>query len=95
MLPPQANSPRPGLARGGIPGRIREGAGWILSCSGPVSAMSFGIYLAGILLVLGGLIYAASMVHVPLPWIVAGALVILGFGILMAVKSTRQRDPAG
>ena len=57
--------------------------------------MSFGIYLGGILLITGGLIYAATMLHAPLPWIVAGALVVLGLGLLMAVKATRQRDPSG
>jgi hypothetical protein len=61
----------------------------------PTPAMSFGIYLGGIILVIGGLIYAASLAHVPLPWIVAGALVMLGLGVLTAVKATRQRDPAG
>jgi hypothetical protein len=56
--------------------------------------MSFGIYLGGIVLLIGGLIYGASLMHAPLPWIVAGALVMLGLGVLAAVKATRQRDPA-
>ncbi len=57
--------------------------------------MSFGIYIAGIVLVLGGLIYGAAILHAPLPWIVVGALVLLGIGVLTAVKATRQKDPAG
>ena len=57
-------------------------------------AMSFGIYLGGIALVIGGLVYAAAIVHMPTQWIVVGALVLLGFGILAAVKATRQRDAA-
>ncbi|MBS1153125.1 MAG: hypothetical protein H6Q89_4823, partial [Myxococcaceae bacterium] len=28
-----------------------------------------------------------------IPWIVVGALIALGLGILMAVKATRQKDP--
>jgi threonine/homoserine/homoserine lactone efflux protein len=56
--------------------------------------MSFGIYLGGIVLVLGGLIYAAAILHAPIQWIIVGALVLLGFGILTAVKATRQRDGA-
>ncbi len=56
--------------------------------------MSFGIYIAGILLVVGGLSYGAAMLHVPSHWIVVGALIVLGFGILTAVKATRLRDPA-
>ena len=57
--------------------------------------MSFGIYLGGIILVLGGLVYAAAILHAPLPWIVVGALVALGLGIVAAVKATRMRDRAG
>lgn len=57
--------------------------------------MSFGLYLGGLLLVLGGLVYAAAMLHAPTHWIVIGAVVLLGFGIVSAVRATRQRDPAG
>jgi cadmium resistance protein CadD (predicted permease) len=56
--------------------------------------MSFGIYLGGIVVVLAGLIYGAVLAHAPVPWIVVGALIILGGGILAAVKATRQRDSA-
>ena len=54
--------------------------------------MSFGMYLGGIALALGGLIYAAALLHVPTPWIVVGALVVMGVGVLSAVKATRGRD---
>lgn len=57
--------------------------------------MSFGIYLGGIILVIGGIVYGAVILHAPIPWIVVGALVLLGLGLLMAVKATRQKDPAG
>ncbi len=57
--------------------------------------MSFGLYLMGLLLVLGGLIYGAAMLHVPTHWIAIVSVVLLGFGILSAVRATRQRDPAG
>jgi len=56
--------------------------------------MSFGIYLVGILLVIGGLVYGAALVHTPVPWIVVGALLFLGIGTVTAVKATRQRDSA-
>jgi hypothetical protein len=56
--------------------------------------MSFGIYLAGIVLVIGGVIYGAAIVHAPVQWIVVGALVMLGLGLVIAVKATRQRDRA-
>ena len=56
--------------------------------------MSFGIYFAGIVLVLGGLVYGAALLSVPVHWIVVGGLVLLGLGVLTAVKATRQRDAA-
>jgi cadmium resistance protein CadD (predicted permease) len=59
------------------------------------SPMSFGIYVGGIVLVLAGLVYGAAILHVPVPWIVVGALVSLGLGVLTAVKATRMRDRAG
>lgn len=56
--------------------------------------MSFGIYLAGFVLVIGGLIYGATLLHVPSHWIVVGTIVLLGVGILSGVKATRQKDPS-
>ncbi|MEP7121120.1 MAG: hypothetical protein ABJE95_09430 [Byssovorax sp.] len=56
--------------------------------------MSFGLYIFGFLLVVIGLIYGAVMLHVPAHWIVMGAIVLLGAGILTGVKATRQKDPA-
>ena len=32
--------------------------------------MSFGIYAVGIAILIGGLVYAAHLVHVPTQWIV-------------------------
>jgi hypothetical protein len=58
-------------------------------------AMSFGIYSIGLVLVIGGLIYGAYLMHVPAHWIVVGAIVLLGLGILTGVKATRQKDPVG
>ena len=56
--------------------------------------MSFGIYAAGFAIVIGGLVYTAHLMHVPSQWIAAGAVVMLGIGILSAVKATRQKDHA-
>lgn len=56
--------------------------------------MSFGLYTLGFAIVIGGLIYAANLMHMPTRWIVAGTIVLVGAGILSAVKATRQRDPA-
>jgi hypothetical protein len=57
--------------------------------------MSFGLYLGGIVLVIAGVIYGAAMLHAPLPWIIVGTLLLLGLGLLNAVKATRLRDRAG
>jgi hypothetical protein len=56
--------------------------------------MSFGIYTIGFVIMLGGLIWAAHLMHVPGQWIAVGAVVLLGIGILTAVKNTRQKDPS-
>ena len=57
--------------------------------------MSFGLYSMGLAIVIGGLIYAAYLLHLPTHWIVVSAIVVLGLGILSGVKATRQKDPAG
>jgi hypothetical protein len=66
--------------------------------AGPIradpSVVSFGIYLFGIILVIAGLIYGAAMLNVPTHWIVMMSLIMLGAGVVTAVKATRQRDPA-
>jgi hypothetical protein len=54
--------------------------------------MSFGIYLTGFIVVVAGLIYGAILLHAPAHWIVVGALVMVGLGILTGVKATRQKD---
>jgi uncharacterized membrane protein len=56
--------------------------------------MSFGLYLAGYVFVIAGLIYGARLMHMPAHWIVVGALVLVGLGILTGVKATRQKDSA-
>jgi hypothetical protein len=54
--------------------------------------MSFEIYVIGYAVIIGGLTYGAILLHVPARWIVAGALVLAGLGIVTGVKSTRQKD---
>ena len=57
--------------------------------------MSFGLYSIGFVLMIGGLIYGAHLLHVPAHWIVVGAIVLLGLGVLTGAKATRQKDAAG
>jgi hypothetical protein len=54
--------------------------------------MSFGIYLIGYVIVIAGLVYGAILMHMPAHWIVVGALVLVGLGILTGVKATRKKD---
>jgi hypothetical protein len=56
--------------------------------------MSFGLYLGGFVILIGGLIYGAVILHVAAHWIVVGAIVMLGLAILTGVKATRQKDPS-
>ncbi len=55
--------------------------------------MSFVIYIAGFLILIGGLVYGAILLNVPNQWIVVGAIVLLGLAILSGVRTTRQKDP--
>ena len=54
--------------------------------------MSFGIYLVGFLILIGGLIYAAVILHVATQWIAVGAIVLLGLAIVKGVQATRGKD---
>ena len=56
--------------------------------------MSFGIYIVGYLIFIGGLVYGATLMHMPAHWIVVGAIVLTGLGIVTGVKATRSRDSA-
>lgn len=58
------------------------------------TAMSFGIYLVGFLILIGGLIYGAVLLHLATHWIVVGAIVLLGLAILKGVQATRGKDPS-
>jgi len=55
--------------------------------------MSFGLYAIGFAILIAGLMYGAYLMHMPAHWIVVGAIVLLGVGILSGVKATRQKDP--
>lgn len=57
--------------------------------------MSFMIYICGFLLVIGGLVYGAVLLHVQTQWIVVGAIVLSGIAVLSGVRATRQKDPPG
>ena len=54
---------------------------------------SFQTYLLGFIIVVAGLSAAAYMLGAPPVWIVIGAVVLLGIGILTATTRTKPRDP--
>lgn len=54
---------------------------------------SFALYLIGMVVLIAGLAYAATLAHVPTVWIAAGVIVLLGIGILGGVTKTRRKDP--
>ena len=55
--------------------------------------MNFMMYLLGTLIVVGALAYGASRLGVSSTWILIGAAIVLGFGIMTGVTRTRQKDP--
>lgn len=54
---------------------------------------SFATYLIGFIILIVGLVYAAYLLNVPTPWIVTGAIVLIGLGVLMATSRTKSKDP--
>jgi hypothetical protein len=56
--------------------------------------MSFAIYVIGFLILIGGLVFAAVLLHMPLQWVGVCALVLVGLAVLTGVKVTRHKDPA-
>ena len=56
--------------------------------------MSFGLYILGFLILIGGLIYAAIILHMAAHWIAVGAIVLIGLAIVKGVQATRGKDPS-
>jgi hypothetical protein len=55
---------------------------------------NFIVCLVGTLFVVAGLAYGANRLGVSSTWIAAGALVIIGLGLMGGIVKTRQKDPA-
>jgi hypothetical protein len=55
--------------------------------------MSFGLYMLGFVILIGGLAWAAVLAGAPPVYVIIGAVVLLGIGIISAVKKTRLKDP--
>jgi hypothetical protein len=55
---------------------------------------SLAIYILGMIILIGGLAYGASVAGLATQWIVVGVLLILGLGVVTGVTRTRHRDPS-
>lgn len=56
--------------------------------------MSFGIYLFGFVLIIGGLAWGLVVAGVPHVYVAIACIVLLGVGIISAVSKTRYKDPS-
>jgi hypothetical protein len=53
---------------------------------------AFTLYVLGAILLLGGVVYGAFLLHIPHTWIGVGALVLIGLAVMSAVPLTKHRD---
>jgi len=74
-------------------GGLRLGL-YVQASGGGEFPMSFGLYLVGFLIMIGGLIYGAMILHVSPQWIAVGAIILVGLGVLTGVAKTRLKDPS-
>jgi hypothetical protein len=56
--------------------------------------MSFALYIVGFLIMIGGLIYGATILHMPAHWIAVLAIVLVGLAVIKGVATTRSKDPS-
>jgi hypothetical protein len=56
---------------------------------------SFGVYLAGFIILIVGLAIGANLLGAPPMWIGVGVICLIGIGILSAVKKTQSKTPPG
>jgi hypothetical protein len=54
---------------------------------------SFNVYLVGFIIVVIGLALGAYLLGAPPMWIGVGVIVLVGIGILSAVKKTQAKAP--
>lgn len=58
-----------------------------------VDMSSFTTFLIGYFIFIVGIAIAAYLLHVQTQWIVVGAIMLIGIGILTATQRTKPRDP--
>ncbi|HEV8409774.1 MAG TPA: hypothetical protein VGQ30_04650 [Gemmatimonadaceae bacterium] len=55
--------------------------------------MNFWIYLAGMAIVIAGIAWGLSVIHVSSTYVMIICLILLGMGVMAGVKNMRQKDP--
>ncbi|MBW8888040.1 MAG: hypothetical protein JF616_09825 [Fibrobacteres bacterium] len=53
---------------------------------------TFGLYMLGFVMIIGGLAYGALRLGAPQVWVIIGAVILLGLGIASGASQTRRRD---
>ncbi len=56
--------------------------------------MSFGLYILGALIFIGGVAWALITMHVPQLYVIIACVILLGAGIFTGVTRTRTKDPS-
>ncbi len=54
--------------------------------------MSFALYVAGSLVVIGGVAWGLLKLGAPTIWVIIASVILFGIGILTGVSRTRSRD---
>ena len=55
---------------------------------------NLAIFIIGMLILIGGLAWGASMAGLSAQWIAVGVAVLVGVGVVMGVTKTRAKDPS-
>ena len=54
---------------------------------------SFGTYLVGFIILIVGLAIAAYLLGVSSTWILVGAIILIGIGVVSAMTRGKMKDP--
>jgi hypothetical protein len=53
---------------------------------------NFWIYMIGVCLVVGALVYGGNVLHVSATWLTVFGVAVIGFGLMGAIVKTRQKQ---
>jgi len=54
--------------------------------------VSFGLFILGFLVMIGGVAWGLVLAGVPTTWVIIASIILFGIGILTGVSRTRTRD---